>query len=116
MNENLMIAFNVFAVFGSIVLVVKILSDNRVRQKAAEKGLSKEDFQNLFSKESEQFLSGLNALKWGMVLVGIGLAVVVGRFVSYDVRDEVTLGLVFVMAGMAFIIYYAIYKNRESGQ
>jgi hypothetical protein len=114
MSENLMIMFNVFAVFGSIVLVIKILSDNRIRQKAAEKGLSKEDFQHLFAKESEQFLSGLNALKWGMVLVGIGLAVIAGRFVSYDVRDEVTFGLVFVMAGVAFIIYYAIYKRTES--
>ncbi len=114
MSENLMVVFNVLIVFGTIGFVIKTIADSRLRSKAVEKGIVDENLKNLFEKTSDQFLSGLNAVKWGMVLIGIGIAVVAGRFFPYDYADEVTFGLAFILSGLAFVIYYAIYKKAES--
>jgi len=115
MQENVLIFFNVLIIFGAIVYVIKTLSDNRLRQKVADKGIDQDLMKTLFAKESEQFLSGINAIKWGMVLMGIGLAVVLGRLLfPHDIQSEATFGLAFIFAGLAFIIYFMIYKSKET--
>ena len=114
MSEHVMVVFNVLIVFSTIAFIIKTLSDNRIRTKAIEKGLVDENLKSLFTQTTEQFLSGLNAIKWGMVLMGIGIAIIAGRFFPYDYADEATFGLAFTLAGVAFIIYYVIYKNTES--
>ncbi len=114
MSEYLMIVMNVFIVFGTIGFVIKTIADSRIRSKAIEKGIVNDDLKNLFERAGDQFLTGLNAIKWGMVLMGIGIAIVVGRFFPYEYADEATFGLAFILAGLAFIIYYTIYKNAES--
>jgi len=114
MSEYVMVVFNVFIVFGSIVFVIKTLSDNHLRKKVLEKGMVDENIKSLFAKEPGQFFTGINAIKWGMVLIGVGFAVIVGRFFPYQYQEEATWGLAMVMAGLAFIIYYIIYKKTES--
>ena len=114
MSEELMVVLNVAIVFGTIAFVIKTLADNRVRNKAIEKGILDEQLKGVFAQTAEQFLSGLNAIKWGMVLIGIRIAIVVGRFFPHNYADEGTLGLALILSGVAFIIYYQLYKNSES--
>ena len=114
MSEYLMVVLNVLIIFGTIAFVIKTIVDSRVRNKAIEKGIVDENLKNLFTHTAEHFLSGLNAIKWGMVLMGIGIAVIVGRFFPYEYADEATFGLAFMLAGLAFIMYYVIYKNNEA--
>ena len=114
MSENLMIVLNLAIIFGTIAFVVKTIADNRVRNKAIEKGILDEQLKGVFAQTAEQFLSGLNAIKWGMVLIGIGLAIVIGRFLPYSYTEEGTLGLALIFSGLAFIIYYQLYKKSES--
>jgi ABC-type uncharacterized transport system permease subunit len=114
MSEELMVVLNVAIIFGTIAFVIKTLADNRVRNKAIEKGILDEQLKGVFAQTAEQFLSGLNAIKWGMVLIGIGLAIVAGRFLPYGFADEGTIGLALIFSGIAFIIYYQLYKKAES--
>jgi hypothetical protein len=93
------------AIFFSIVAMIKIVSDSAVRRKLIEKGMVNADAQYLFA-------SGVNgapsSLKWGMVLIAVGGAILVGQLAPYSISEEVTISAMLIMAGLALIVYYFI--------
>ena len=97
------------AMFLAIVAIVKIVSDARTRNRLIEKGLVEEGVKNLYPKQSSPALSNL---KWGLVLLGIGLGAMVSFFTDF-VSEEGTLGLMCVLAGLAFLVYYAVANKDE---
>jgi len=97
-------------VFGSIVAVVKIISDSRIKSRLIEKDVADERVRRLFQTSVE--LHSLSSLKWGMVLVGIGLAAFISEAFPRYRSDEVLFGLIFVFAGVAFLIYFALADKR----
>jgi hypothetical protein len=54
----------------------------------------------------------LNNLKWGMVLLGIGVAWLMRDYGPLRLSDEGTFGLMFIFAGVGFLVYYFIAENR----
>src|SRR3990172_12344138 len=100
------------ASFLFIFLVIKALFDYRTRQKLIEKGLVDEKVKYLFAEQQVDF-KFLNSLKWGMVLIGLGLAVLLGELVESERSEEITIGAMFVFAGLAMLIHYGI-ANRVS--
>jgi len=100
------------ASFMFIFLLIKALFDYRTRQKLIEKGLVDEKVKYLFAEQQADF-KFLNSLKWGMVLIGLGLAVLLGEMVPDERAEEMTIGAMFVFAGLAMLIHYGI-ANRMS--
>lgn len=99
------------ASFIFIFMLVKYFLDYRTRQKLVEKGLVDEKVKFLFAEKMDaQFMS---SLKWGLVLIGIGIAVFIGQSVHTDKSEEITAGAMFVLAGLALLIHYGI-ANRLS--
>lgn len=99
------------AFFGVTFLIIKAILDNRTKHKLIEKGLVDEKVKYLFAEKLDsQFLS---SLKWGMVLIGLGLAVLVGELVQTERSEEITVGAMFVFSGLALLIHYGI-ANRVS--
>jgi di/tricarboxylate transporter len=95
--------------FGVVAYVIKIILDNATRKKLIDKGMVDENVKYLYlDKPSSQTLS---ALKWGMVAIGIGIAIFVGQMVQYNLREEITIGCMFIFGGLALVIYYPI-ANR----
>lgn len=93
------------AIFFSIVAMIKIVSDNVVRRKLIEKGMVNADAKYLFVNS----MNGAPAsLKWGLVLIAVGAAVLIGQFAPYSISDEVTISAMLIMAGLALIVYYFI--------
>jgi hypothetical protein len=89
-----------------LVVIVKIIVENRTRHKLIDKGLVDENIKYLFpSKPKSQPLS---SLKWGMVCMAIGIALFIGQIAPPDLVEEVTIGAMFVLAGLALVIYYPI--------
>ena len=102
-------------IFVSILLVIKYILDNRIKNKLIEKGLVDENVKYLYGNRFEG--SGLSSLKWGIVLTGIGLAPVVGLLVpvhTKEIRQVVTVSAMFFLAGVGLIIYYFISKKLSS--
>ena len=110
----------VFIVFGSNHYVIKMLSDNRLRRLIVQQGEVNENVKYLFSNKFS--LAVPPSLKWGMVLIAIGLAIVVAKIVDAFARvdDSLTFALMFIFGGVALIIYYRIgtrmLKESESAQ
>lgn len=100
------------AFFIAVAYIIKSLSDNKIRRLAIEKGLLNEKMKYLFLDRFEGKVPA--SLKWGFVLVGIGLAVFLGQMVPRDVSEEVTIGAMFFFAGLGLIVYYFIAKRIYS--
>ncbi len=92
----------------AMVAIIKIISDNRLRQKAIDKGLVDEKTKHLFSNNF--VLQPLSSFKWGLILVGIGAALFIGNI--SDLHEELVFGLMFIFAGAGLLIYYYL-ANQE---
>ena len=100
-------------IFGVVGWIVKIVTDANTRRHLIDKGLVEEGVKNLYPKTISQALSNL---KWGLVLMGIGVAAMISFWFPDTISEEGTLGLICIFAGIAFLIYYGIANQREKEQ
>ncbi len=100
-------------VFLSITFVIKVISDNRIRRRLIESGKVDEQVKFLYTHPGNKESSPLSSLKWGLVLVALGLALFVGQFLPYEMEGEGTIGTMFLFSGIAFLIYYFVSKKEQ---
>lgn len=102
-------------VFFVIAYVVKVISDNKIRKLAIEKGMVNEDIKYLYFDRFEGKVP--SSLKWGFVLIGIGLALFIAQMAPSSMTEEITIGGMFFFAGVGLVIYYfvanRIYKKAK---
>lgn len=104
MSEVLIPIVVVPVIFFSFYLIIKTVSDNGVRRKIIDKGLLDENVKHLFQQTTIGFRP--NSLKWGMVLVAIGSAVLIGQAVPYSFQEEATISAMFILSGVALVAFY----------
>jgi hypothetical protein len=100
--------------FLVVPFIIKMLSDNKTRRKLIEKGLVDEKIKYLFMDKPKEYVS--SSLKWGLVLIAVGLAVFVGQMAPKELVEEVTIGAMFVFGGLALVIYYAMASKKIKEQ
>jgi cytosine/uracil/thiamine/allantoin permease len=98
--------------FIAIVFIVKIGLEHRTKQKLIEKGLVDEKVKYLYGQNGR--MRALSALKWALVLIGIGLAVIIGQLVPDHMMEEITAAGMFLLAGIGLLVYYAIASREDS--
>jgi len=104
--------FEVFipiAFFLAVAMIVKIITDNRTRQKLIDKGMVDEKVKFLFLKGQEE---PMTSLKWGLVLIAIGIGLTLNMLFPSIAESPASIGIMFLFAGVAFIGYYMIIKNK----
>lgn len=99
-------------IFLSFLTLIKILTDSRTRNKLIDKDMVNEKTKYLYANRFSTNIP--SSLKWGMVLIGIGLAFLIGQIVSKDYSEEVIIGCLFIFPGLALIIYYIFAKKMEN--
>lgn len=110
-NFEILIPISLFYI---VYLIIKTVSDNRLRQKLIDKGLVDEKVKYLFVKNSE--LQPMPSLKWGIVLIAIGVALFVNAIFPLLMEGPASFGFVSVLAGLAFIVYYFIAKSQKDSE
>ncbi len=100
--------------FLSIVAIIKIISDNRLRRIMIEKGKLDESLK--YFPQVGTATSPFSSVKWGLVLIGLGLALLLGQLFPYRISDTMTVGFMFLFAGIGFLIYYFLVKNKISSK
>jgi len=106
--------------FGSFVLMVKFITEYALRKKLIEKGLVDEKVKYLFADAGLTHL--LSNIKWGLILVAIGVALFWKQISPYYIEDTTVFGLMFILGGIGFLVYYFIAKShiekhrKNSGQ
>jgi len=96
--------------FLAFVWMVKIISDNRIKRMLIEKG--KLDESAKFLSQQQAAANPLSSVKWGLVLIGIGAALLLSQFFPYTFSDEAIFGLISLFAGLGFLIYYFLSKKQ----
>lgn len=92
--------------FLSIVAIIKIVIDAGVRRRMAETHASGELIKGIL--ESDQQLRRLSALKWGLVLVLVGLAFGLIDALGLQPEDPATYGLLMGAAGVGLLAFHVI--------
>ena len=116
MDAGIMVPVVLFIVIGYIV---KVVAETRTRRILIEKGEINENLKYLFADKLAYAVP--SSLKWGMVLIAIGLAFLLSQVLSFAMDDETALfALIFILGGAALVVYYFIgtrmLKNAEKNQ
>ncbi len=100
----------VAAVLGSL-----IFTRHRERMTIIEKGLPAEDVKAVYAKGT-QTANPLASLKWGIVLVSIGLAVLLGTWLheTYFIDAGLFPGLIGLFGGIGLVIFYLIARKKDA--
>lgn len=103
----------VVVLFLSIVAIVKIIADNRTKAKLIEARPSDEVVRALFEKPRDPALH--SSLKWGIVIVSVGLGLVVVQTLGDDWFNRPTAyGVMLVFGGAGLLLYYWIASRKTS--
>ncbi len=100
------------AFFAAIGWIVKVISDNRIRRKVLDQRVS-DELAEAILKENASAPSALSALKWGLIVLATGGALVLVQLLSIDADEPLTFGLIFLAAGAGLIAYYLIASQDE---
>jgi hypothetical protein len=97
----------VFVSFFVFVLgITKVLADNWTKRKLIEARVSDDVVRTLFRSGSDPELFA--ALKWGIVLVSLGLGLMVSQYLPARFDQPLAWGVVLVFGGVGLLAYYAI--------
>jgi len=113
MDVTGMLAIIFFFVTAGVVFGSIIFTRHRERMGIIEKGLKAEDVKGFFHTEAREW-SPLTSLKWGMILVAVGLAIIVAMTLhnAYNMEGGIYPALIALFGGIALVVYYMI-ANRK---
>jgi hypothetical protein len=96
-------------IFWGIVAVIREVAQSKLRQRVLDKGANPANInmQGLFARETCS-CSRYSPLKWGMILVGIGLVLLIAQILPREVSDEATIGAMLVVAGVCLLVFHFI--------
>ena len=106
-------AIAIVSVFGVIPLIIYLVHRNRERMALIEKGL------DVSMLESTKRNNSLNSLKFGILLIGLAVGILVGNIldINHLLYEEVAyFSMIFLFGGLALLAFYAIAKRHESEQ
>ncbi len=110
--------FPVIIIFPTFALMFKWYFEYRTRKQLIEKGLVDEKVKYLQFNRWEQFAPG--SLKWGLVFIFVGVAIIFLRILSEYIPGEVILGTILLAAGLGLLVYYfiadAAMRRHQRGQ
>jgi energy-converting hydrogenase Eha subunit G len=92
--------------FAAAVTITKILADNWTKRRLTAAHVSDETIRALYARDREGAVS--TALRWGLVLCGVGVALVMIQFLPFDFTDPIAYGLMLLLAGGGLLAHYAI--------
>lgn len=110
--EALVPAIVVLVVFGSIVTAIRHVVDARVRRQMVEHHASEELVKSMLTAD-EQYRR-LSALKWGLVLTLVGLALGLIGALHLEGDSPGTFGLLFGAAGVGLLAFHLIADRRKA--
>ena len=115
MNESEVIIPVVLFIAIAAILISYITSKHRERMAIITKGMASDDIKAIYTHEIKR--SPLGSLKWGILFVMAGLAVLVGNYLRdrFYVEDGVVIGLVCLFVGIGLVLFYAL-ATKKIGQ
>jgi hypothetical protein len=99
-------------VFLSAVAVVRALADHWTRRKMIDARLSADEMAQLWARD--RATARMDALRWGCVLVGAGLGLVLMPMLPARWSSSAAYGVVVLLTGIAFLVFHAIAAREDA--
>jgi hypothetical protein len=96
----------VIIIFPTFGFMFKWYFEYRTRKQLIEKGMVDEKVKFLQFNKMEHFAP--SSLKWGLVFLFVGVAIIFLRIISAYIPDEIVLGTMLIAAGLGLLVYYLI--------
>jgi hypothetical protein len=96
--------------FVCIVFAIKIVMDGRVRRKFAESGVSEDLVRTMLLADEQN--RKVSSLKWGLVLVLVGVGFGLIDLLNLGPNDPSTFGIVIGAAGLGMLGFHALASRR----
>jgi amino acid transporter len=98
-------------IFGAIVAIVYLGNRKKERMAMLEKGVDPSIFLNSVK-------NGSQSLKYGILLIGLGLGILVGKFLTYteafrNEKEAAYFSAIFLFGGAALVFFYFMDKRRS---
>lgn len=106
--EELIPVVAIVSVFGSVILLVKTITDYLLKRKLVDKNMAGEEVSNLFMKNE----SKLSALKWGLVTLFAGIGLIIIYYTDTDADTALPYGIEAVCVAIGFLIYFALARKE----
>ena len=102
-----------FLVIGGAIGLM-LLTRHKERMILIEKGLHADEIKALYERNKPRPLNPLSSLKWGLILVCIGFAVILGMYLhtTYNVEGGVYPGLMALFGGVGLILFYLLARKK----
>lgn len=116
--EALIPIFGIIFTFGipGLIILTYFYIRHRERMRLIEKGLTPDEVKSYFSSAENRTKtkSTYGALKWGLLLTFIGLGILFSNLLYefYDLDEGVSVGVTIMFAGLGFLVYYFIVRNK----
>lgn len=99
-------------IFYAIYGILKEYYAYQTRRRLIEQGLTEDQLQTLFGKDARPREGARASLKWGLMVMAIGLALFISQPLTAHLAPSgavsITLGLMFTLAGVALILFYRL--------
>lgn len=114
MHESELMIPIVLFIAAAAVLITYISAKHRERMSMIGKGMSSDDIKALYARETTR--SPLGSLKWGILFVMAGLAVLVGNVLHsvYFVDEGVIIGMICLFVGVGLVLFYLLAAKKLS--
>jgi hypothetical protein len=102
-----------FLIANTIVSVFKNKAENRLRERAIDKGISESSLVALFRQDKN--LDALVYIKWFLVLSALGISLLIIHFFARYFQSQsgfLALGIISLLQALAFLVYYNLLKKR----
>ena len=93
-----------------------IISRHRERMSMIEKGVKSEEMRALYAAGMREW-HPLTSLKWGILLVSVGLAILLGLILRshyFDFEGGIFPALIALFAGLGLVLFYFIAKKQSA--
>ena len=110
--RDVLMPITIIGTFGtSLYFFVKVMTDYILKKKMIEKGYVNEETQALFKQHTAE--NKYSSLKWGLIILFAGLALVVLEFIPTGPESPLPYGLFAVSVSLGFLIYYFLVKKEN---
>lgn len=94
------------------VFIIWIVTRHRERVTMIEKGLTNDEIKAMYHREIKR--DPLASLKWGILFVLAGVAIVLGNFLhaQYNTDEGVIIGLLCLFVGIGLVLFYSIASKK----
>jgi hypothetical protein len=111
--KDILMPISIIGTFGTAVyFFVKVMTDYILKKKMIEKGYVNDDTQAIF-KQQINVDNKYSSLKWGLIVLSGGLALVILEYIDVRPDSPLPYGLLAVFISIGFLTYYFMVQNKN---